>query len=137
MSKNEKRIVAILSIWSMVHLVVLTFANQMVVNPYSQDNKATFWYGPYLFGEDLEYIDKSYVSKLTGDSVFYMQPSSTYWKVSALNPNNWNKKANSFGWGIEIYDFGEFLIYVGGPWLFFLLYRFLNKPNQSDAKIAP
>ncbi len=134
MTKSEKKIVAILSIWGMVHLVILTFANQMVVNPYSHDSKASFWHGPYLYGEDLEYSDKSYFNEFTRDSVFYMQPSVTYWKVSALNPINWDKKASSLGWGIEIYDFGEFLIYVGGPWLFFLLYRFLSKPDQSNAK---
>jgi len=121
---KNKKLFAVLIVWSFIHLVILVLGSQ-----YTKEQKNDFWVGPEVYKEEGNIYwgyEGGYKHIIDGRE---------FKRYSLLNPLNW--RGNYwYGWdsNLRVYDLSEFLVYAIGPWLIFLLYRFLNSKDSEVIK---
>jgi hypothetical protein len=107
MTKKQRIIFSLLSIWSFVHLVLYLLGGKEV--------GISIW----------EYGDKAIGSSYhESEGHIYIEHTSQFFPFeSNFSLHPWGNEINR----LEYYDLTELLVYAVSPWLFFGLYKFIQK----------
>lgn len=109
MSKNQKLLVVILCIWSFFNTYLLLKNIDIVIG-----------------GQYYSYGNEHEIYKT---SLFYPFTSYPYVSEHTITHKEYNMKA--FGYfNTNFYDYTEYLVYVGGVWMVFFLFRLLSKKSS-------